>query len=121
MDDDQVALGGVEAYRPVSSPRQQSVRRAQQPAVQVADKQDTLPGRRKAPGQFFRRIGRAVEVPQVFNRVRVEPGFDVRERLPRGGRVPRGPAPGLPPTMEERTPRPEHDTRSEIGCPLLAG
>jgi hypothetical protein len=36
--------------------------------------------RRKAPGQLLRGIGRAAEVPQVFDLVRVEPGLDVAEQ-----------------------------------------
>jgi hypothetical protein len=80
VDDDEVSCLALQAHRPLPPPRQQAVRRAEQPAVQVADKQDTARDRRKAPGQLLRRIGRGVEVPVVFDPVRVQPGLDVREQ-----------------------------------------
>src|SRR5262245_41297478 len=54
VDDDKVSCPVVEAHHILPSPGQQSIGRAQQPAVQVTDKQDTMGDCRKAPGQLFR-------------------------------------------------------------------
>jgi hypothetical protein len=48
--------------------------------VHVADKQDLVRDRGKAPGKLLRRIRRAVEVPEVFNPVGIEPGLDMAEQ-----------------------------------------
>ena len=53
VDDHQVAVPTVQCHRILPPPQQQPVRRAEQPAVQVADKQDTVRDRRKAPGEFL--------------------------------------------------------------------
>ena len=53
VDHDEVSGRAVQSYRPLAPPGQQAVRRAEQPAVQVADKQDTVRDRRKAPGEFL--------------------------------------------------------------------
>jgi hypothetical protein len=48
--------------------------------VQVADEQGMMKDGPKAPGELFRRVGRAVKVPEVFDLVRVEPRLDVAEQ-----------------------------------------
>jgi hypothetical protein len=70
----------IQDHALLPSPRQRPIRRAQQPAVQVADEQYTVGDRRKALGELLRRVGRTVEVPQVFNQVWVEPRFNVGEQ-----------------------------------------
>src|SRR5262245_13023872 len=87
VDHHQVAVPTVQGHQILPPPRQQPVRRTEQPAVQVPDKQDTVRDRRKAPGELLWGIGRAVEVPKVFNLVRVEPGFDMGEQAAVGLQV----------------------------------
>jgi hypothetical protein len=48
--------------------------------VHVTNEQDPVRDRRKAPGQLLRGVRRAVEVPEVFGLVRVQPRFDVGEQ-----------------------------------------
>lgn len=48
--------------------------------VEVAEENDTIRDCRKASRQLSRGIGRPVEVPKVFDLVRVEPRFNVRKQ-----------------------------------------
>src|ERR1043165_8531499 len=47
--------------------------------MKAAQEEDTVRDRRKAPAEFLGRVGWSVEVPQVFDLVGIEPGFDVGE------------------------------------------
>ena len=54
MNDDKVPISVIKAYRLFALPIHHTGWRAEQPTVHVADKQDTVRDRRKAPGQLLR-------------------------------------------------------------------
>ena len=79
-----MAVGTVETYLLFASPGQYAFRRAEQPAVQVAHEQGAVRDRREAASELLRGVGRAVEVPEVLDAVRVEPRLDVAEQWGKG-------------------------------------
>src|ERR1043165_5164773 len=79
MNDGKMPISVVEVHRRFSLPIRHARSRAEQPTMKAAQEEDTVRDRRKAPAEFLGRVGWSVEVPQVFDLVGIEPGFDVGE------------------------------------------
>jgi hypothetical protein len=80
VDHHKIAVGEVEVQCAFAPPRKDAITRPKQPAVQVSDEHHTIANCCKTPGQLLRRIRWAVEIPEIFDFMRVKPRLNMREQ-----------------------------------------